>query len=495
MTRLSLLPQPEMTEEHSEPLDAVLGLELLEGDETGYGDLLLSTVSALKDVESGLVAAERGVVGAILRNNDSYDLACMHVSEADFSDPISAALFVALSEIIERRIEGVLIADPITVSMHRSVQRLVALRDLQHLSSAATEDEATLAAYLAIVRNASAERSLGQAVSMAGGLLEQDGDIDSKAEAIQTLVAGAVSSRAQSTTSIGAAAIKAMTEMAQAAQSGTTMMGVPTGYEDLDMLTAGLHGGQLIVLGARPGMGKTALALCIGIYAAAHGYHCLMASMEMKAAELAKRAIALVSGVDSHALRTAALTAEQWDRAAMATEYLDTLPFEIKDVAGLKLSMLAAEARKLHRAGRLNLLIVDYLQIMTPSSNAKIREQQISEISRGLKELAMELEVPVIALSQLNRKLEERADRRPMMSDLRESGSLEQDADVIVFVHREDMVKKIGVGTCVAEIIVAKQRNGATGDVILGYEGETTRFHPANDPHFLRIDFPVRQAA
>jgi len=435
---------------------------------------------------SGVVAAQRAIVGALLADNSLFDEVIDAVSASDFTDGASQAAFMAVSDILEGRIEGVAQADAVAVSMQRGVRAAIGLTDLTALAAAPTLPTQVLKGYLSLVREHGAERTLAERVIKAADLAREEGDAEAKSQAIQELFAETSSFKANEVISIGDAAVAALTEMANAAASGRPALGVTTGFEELDLMTAGLHGGQLIILGARPSMGKTALALCMGLAAAASGTHVLVASMEMKSAELSKRAISLVSGVPGTAIRVAALTETQWDHAVIGAEYLAQIPLNILDIPGMKLANLAAKARKLKRAGRLGLILVDYIQIMTPSGKSAQREQQISEISRGLKLLAMELDVPVVALSQLSRAIESRADRRPMLSDLRESGSLEQDADIVIFLHREDMVKKIGAGTGLAEVIVAKQRSGPVGDLPLAFEEATTRFHDADKPHMLR---------
>ncbi len=200
--------------------------------------------------------------------------------------------------------------------------------------------------------------------------------------------------------------------------------------------------------------------------------------MEMKAKELSKRALAIVSEVDSHALRIGALSESDWEAVVSAAEYLKTLPFDVVDLPSVNLSALTNLCRRLHREGKLKLLIVDYLQIMeTSGSKNSTREQEVAALSRGLKKLAMALGIPVIALSQLNRSVETRITRRPQMSDLRESGAIEQDADVIMFIHREAAADGASMLEGTAEVIVEKQREGPTGVVTLGYAKNNTRFY------------------
>ncbi len=265
------------------------------------------------------------------------------------------------------------------------------------------------------------------------------------------------------------------------ADNPNDVTGVPTGFYDLDRMTAGFQAGDLIVLAARPSMGKTALAINIAEHVALNeGLPVAVFSMEMGAAQLAVRIVGSIGRIDQTHLRTGKLTDEEWPRLTEAIEKLRTISLHIDESAGLTSSELRANARRLSRqCGKLGLIVVDYLQLMSGSnsSEGENRATELGEISRGLKMLAKELQCPVMALSQLNRSVESRPDKRPMMSDLRESGAIEQDADIIMFIYRDeyytkDACKEPGV----AEIIIAKQRNGPTGVVKLAFLKPITKF-------------------
>jgi replicative DNA helicase len=264
------------------------------------------------------------------------------------------------------------------------------------------------------------------------------------------------------------------------ADNPNDVTGVPTGFYDLDRMTAGFQAGDMIVLAARPSMGKTALAINIAEHVALNeGLPVAVFSMEMGAAQLAVRIVGSIGRIDQGHLRTGKLTDEEWPRLTEAIEKLRTISLHIDESAGLTSSELRANARRLSRqCGKLGLIVVDYLQLMSGSgSDGENRATELGEISRGLKMLARELQCPVIALSQLNRSVEQRPDKRPMMSDLRESGAIEQDADIIMFIYRDeyytkDACKEPGV----AEVIIAKQRNGPTGVVKLAFLKSITKF-------------------
>ena len=254
--------------------------------------------------------------------------------------------------------------------------------------------------------------------------------------------------------------------------------GVPTGFTDLDRLTSGFHGGDLVIVAGRPSMGKTSLAMNIAEHVAIeHGLPVAVFSMEMGAVQLAMRMLGSVGMLDQHRMRTGKLLADDWPRVTHAVQRMQDAQLYIDETPALSSVEVRARARRLARqCGRLGLIVIDYLQLMGASSSGENRATEISEISRSLKALAKELECPVIALSQLNRSLEQRPNKRPVMSDLRESGAIEQDADLILFIYRDEVYNPDSPDKGTAEIIVAKQRNGPIGTVRLTFQGSSTRF-------------------
>ena len=275
--------------------------------------------------------------------------------------------------------------------------------------------------------------------------------------------------------------VNLMDKVTELAANPTDVTGVPTGFIDLDRMTSGLQAGDLVILAARPSMGKTALAVNIAEHVALNeGMPVALFSMEMGAAQLAIRIVGSVGRIDQSRLRTGKLQQDEWGRFTDVLERLKEVPLHIDESSGLTSSELRANARRLaRREGKLGLIVVDYLQLMSGSSGGsdENRATELGEISRGLKMLAKELQCPVIALSQLNRSVETRPDKRPMMSDLRESGAIEQDADIIMFIYRDDYyTKEASKEPGVAEIIIAKQRNGPTGTVRLSFLKPLTRF-------------------
>jgi replicative DNA helicase len=254
--------------------------------------------------------------------------------------------------------------------------------------------------------------------------------------------------------------------------------GVPTGFIDLDRKTSGLQPGDLVIVAGRPSMGKTAFSVNIGEHVAIEsGLPVAIFSMEMSGPQLAMRMIGSVGRLDQHKLRTGQLAEDDWPRLTYAIQKMNDAQMFIDETPALSSDALRSSARRLARqCGQLGLIIVDYLQLMSPNSAGENRSTEIGEMSRGLKALAKELACPVIALSQLNRSVEQRPNKRPQMSDLRESGSIEQDADLILFIYRDEVYNPDSPDKGIAEIIIAKQRNGPIGEVRLTFTGQHTRF-------------------
>ncbi len=256
-----------------------------------------------------------------------------------------------------------------------------------------------------------------------------------------------------------------------------TLSGVPTGFADLDALTNGLHPGQLVIVAARPAVGKSTLGLDFARSAAVrHGLATVIFSLEMSRSEITMRLLSAEARVSLQSMRTGRLTEEDWDRLARRMGEVAGAPLFIDDSPHLNIMEIRAKARRLKQRHDLRLVVLDYLQLMSSPKRVESRQQEVSEISRSCKLLAKELDVPVVAISQLNRASEQRSDKRPMLSDLRESGSLEQDADVVVLLHREDLYEKESPRAGEADFIVAKHRNGPTDTVVVTFQGHYSRF-------------------
>jgi replicative DNA helicase len=260
-------------------------------------------------------------------------------------------------------------------------------------------------------------------------------------------------------------------------QSDGDITGISTGYTEFDKLTAGLQSGDLVIIAGRPSMGKTTLAVNIAENAAIGSkVPTAIFSMEMPSQQLAFRMISSLGRVDQSHLRTGRFPDEDWSRINTAVQLMSDAPLFIDDTPGLSPTEIRARSRRLQREHGLGLIVVDYLQLMQVPGNKENRATEISEISRSLKGLAKELELPIIALSQLNRSVEQRTDKRPVMSDLRESGAIEQDADVIIFIYREEVYNQDTPRKGIADISIAKQRNGPIGDFPLTFVGRYTKF-------------------
>jgi len=257
---------------------------------------------------------------------------------------------------------------------------------------------------------------------------------------------------------------------------GGDITGLATGFRDLDRRLAGLQPANLVVIAARPSMGKTSLAMNIAQNVAEHDGTVALFTLEMSREEVVQRLLSAMAGVDSHRLRTGQLTPDLWNRVVRETSRLYQMPFFVDDSSDLTVTSIRAKCRRLARKRGLALVIVDYLQLMQGPGSSENRQQEIADISRSLKNLARELRIPVIAVSQLNRALEQRENKRPRLGDLRESGAIEQDADIVMFIYRDDYYNPGSDQPGVAEVNIAKHRSGAVGTIMMNYAAEFTRF-------------------
>jgi replicative DNA helicase len=270
---------------------------------------------------------------------------------------------------------------------------------------------------------------------------------------------------------------EAIDEIEAARGRDGSMTGVPTGFADLDALTNGLHAGQLILIAARPALGKSTVALDFARAAAIkHNQPTVFFSLEMGRSEIAMRLLSAEASVPLHAMRKGTLESRDWTTIASTRGRINDAPLYIDDSPNMTLVEIRAKCRRLKQTVGLKMVIIDYLQLMTSGKKVESRQQEVSEFSRALKLMAKELRVPVVALSQLNRGPEQRADKKPALSDLRESGSLEQDADMVILLHRESAYEKENPRAGEADFIVAKHRNGPTDTITVGFHGHFSRF-------------------
>jgi replicative DNA helicase len=437
-------------------------------------------VDALK-VPPQSIDAEQSVLGGLLLDNQRWDAIADKISAEDFYRREHRLIFNAITGLCG---EGNP-ADVITVSERLESQgELEAAGGLAYLGALAnnTPSAANIVAYAAIVRERSVLRSLVNAANEISELAySPDGrtagellDLAEKRIFDISEMGGRARTGYQPIASILSATVDRIDQLYRTQGSVT---GVATGFTDLDEKTSGLQNSDLIIIAGRPSMGKTTLAMNIAENAAVgHRTPVAVFSLEMPGTQLAMRMMASLGRINSHRVRTGKLDDEDWPRLTSAVSLLSEAPIFIDDTPGITPMELRARARRIKREHGLGLIIVDYLQLMQSTETTENRATEISQITRALKGLAKELDVPLIAMSQLNRSLENRTDKRPVMSDLRESGAIEQDADVILFIYRDEVYNEDSPAKGTAEVIIAKQRNGPIGKVTLTFLGEYTKF-------------------
>ncbi len=430
------------------------------------------------------IEAESSVLGGLLLDNGAWDRVGDLLVDGDFYRYEHKQVYAAIGALVNASRP----ADVITVYEHlQSLGKAEEIGGLGYLNALAqyVPSASNIRRYAEIVRERSILRKLVTASDeIATNAFNTQGravaQILDEAEQKIFNIGEEGSRMKQGFQAMPQLVVDLLDRVQEMADNPNDITGVPTGFYDLDRMTSGLQAGDLVVLAARPSMGKTAFAINIAEHVALNeGLPVAVFSMEMGAAQLAVRVVGSIGRIDQGHLRTGKLTDEEWPRLTDAIERLRTVSLHIDETPGLTPSELRANARRLARkCGKLGLIVVDYLQLMSGSSggDGDNRATELGEISRGLKMLAKELQCPVIALSQLNRGVEQRTDKRPMMSDLRESGAIEQDADIIMFIYRDDYYNKDSKDPGVAEIIIGKQRNGPTGAVRLTFLKPLTRF-------------------
>ncbi len=459
------------------------------------------------------IEAEQALLGALLVNNDVFDRVTSIVNASHFYDPVHGRIF----EVISNRIQKNALASPVTIKAFmeddEGLKELGGPAYLVRLAGAsisifAAKDYAQMIYDLAIRRDLIA---IGQEIAAKAAAVDVDSEpkeqiVDAEQKLYQLGEAGQVDSGFQSFLS----ALKQAVDVANAAylrEGG--MSGISTGLIDMDKKLGGLHPSDLIILAGRPSMGKTSLATNIafniakaykkgirpdGTEGTVQGGVVGFYSLEMSSEQLAARILSEAAEIPSEQIRRGDMSEEEFRRFIEAAKDLERCPLYIDDTPALPISTLAARARRLKRQHGLDVLMVDYLQLVRPASAKDSRVNEVSEITQGLKAIAKELNIPVIALSQLSRQVESRDDKRPQLSDLRESGSIEQDADVVMFVYREEYYKErekpgdhevekmmawqeeMAALHGKAEVIIGKQRHGPIGHIELSFEGQFTRF-------------------
>lgn len=428
------------------------------------------------------VEAEQAVLGGLMLAPETLDLIADHLVEEDFYRRSHRLIFRAITELAARSTPFDVVTLGEWFDANRAGEEIGGSAYLIELVST-TPSAANILAYAQIVREKSVLRSFIEAGTAIANEGFQPGtapirDVLDRAEQRIFQIAEQGDRGRKDHVSLREAMREAFQVLQERYENQGSVTGLPTGFVDLDEITAGLQPTDLIILAARPSQGKTALALNIAEHAAVKTRKAVVIfSMEMSAPQLAFRLISSMGRINAQRLRTGQLDNEDWTRVNSAIRMLAEVKIFIDDKPGLTPVELRGRARRLKRDHDLGLIVVDYLQLMQVPDTSENRATEIAEISRSLKGLAKELKVPVLALSQLNRGLESRADKHPVMSDLRESGGIEQDADVILFIYRDEVYNKSNPDNKgLAEIIIAKQRNGPTGKVDLRFFGEFTKF-------------------
>jgi replicative DNA helicase len=422
--------------------------------------------------------AEKSVLSSILLDDRSLDTVIVELKPEDFYHPAHRALFEAMLALRDAKSP----VDLLTLSDHLNSRKLLDAIGGPVFLAEIADYETTAANVLhhaRIVRDKSVRRAL---IGLATEIVELGFDSAEPAQQLLNVAQGRMFElgqlRSRSSFQIMEKEVhEAINFVEELMERGGGVTGLQTGFSDLDRLTGGLQPGDLVILAARPSMGKTALALNVARNAAVDGgKKVAIFSLEMTTRSLVLRLLAAEARIESSVFRSGYVSTSDYQKLARAADRLGHARIFIDDGSAATVLEMEAKARRLHAEHGLDLVVVDYLQLARGDGSAERREQEISEISRGLKGLAKELRIPVMALSQLNRGPEARSDKRPMLADLRESGAIEQDADLIAFIYRDEVYHKDTDDEGIAEIIVAKQRNGPTDTVRLRFEGRYTLF-------------------
>jgi replicative DNA helicase len=424
------------------------------------------------------VAAEQCVLGGMLMSKDAISDVMEAIRPQDHYRPAHQIIHDAILDLYGRGEP----ADAVTVSDllgKRGELSRVGGGTYLHTLIASVPTAANAGYYARIVR----ERAILRRLVEAGTRIVQlgytgDGDADELVDRAEAEIYGVTERRvAEDYLPLSEIMPGALDEIEAISSHGGVMTGVPTGFADLDSLTNGLHPGQMVVIAARPAIGKSTLALDLARAAAVRGQQAtVIFSLEMSRNEITMRLLSAEARVPLHSMRTGQLGEEDWTRLARRMSEVVDAPLYIDDSPNMSMMEIRAKCRRLKQRNDLRLVIIDYLQLMSSPRRVENRQQEVSEMSRSLKLLAKELDVPVVAISQLNRGPEQRNDKRPLLSDLRESGSIEQDSDVVILLHREDAYERESPRAGEADMIVAKHRNGPTATVTVAFQGHYSRF-------------------
>jgi len=424
--------------------------------------------------------SERVILGAILLDNQLISQAIEHLSKDDFYSPLHRRIFNAMMSLFERseRIDPILIGEELKKDgAIDSIGGIAAITNLTY----GLPHFSDILDYAKIVKSKATVRNL---IKVCNQITSEALAEEEEAEIILDHAEQMIFALADERTRQGFAHVKPIAETVlakvqeYARRETHALTGLATGFRELDQMTSGLQKTDLIIVAARPSMGKTALCLTLAQNAAILEKAVVAVfSLEMSKEQLVMRMLSSEARVDAHRFRTGYLTRDEWGRLAQSIGTLSEAKIFIDDTPGISVMEMRAKTRRLvAEQKKLDLVVVDYMQLMSGSRRTESRQQEVSQISRELKGLAKELDVPVVALSQLSRAPEARNPPKPLMSDLRESGSIEQDADVVAFIYREEYYKQSDENAGIAEILISKQRNGPTGSIKLAFLKEFTRF-------------------
>ena len=452
-------------------------------EDLNYPDSYKDSATEALKIPPHSVEAEQSVLGGLMLDNQSWDKVADQLVESDFYRRDHQLIFRAIADLFEQSLP----VDVVTLAeYHDKRGELDQVGELAYLGTLArnTPSAANIAAYAGIVRERSVLRqliSVGTDISNSAfnpeGLSSED--MLDKAEQLVFEIAEKGANRGGGFVQVKDVLGKVVDRIDTLFENDSPVTGLSTGFTDFDTQTSGLQPADLIIVAGRPSMGKTTFSMNLAEYAAIKSHEPVAVfSMEMPADALAMRMLSSLGQINQQRLRTGKLNDDDWPRLTSAIGLLNEAPMFIDDTPALSPTELRARARRLKREHGLSLIVIDYIQLMQGNGGGRNenRASEISEISRSLKALAKELNVPVIALSQLNRSLEQRPNKRPVMSDLRESGAIEQDADLIVFIYRDEVYNEDSPDKGKAEIIIGKQRNGPIGTVALTFQGKYTRF-------------------
>ncbi len=452
-------------------------------EDQNYPDSYTDSATEALKIPPHSVEAEQSVLGGLMLDNQSWDKVADQLTESDFYRRDHQLIFRAIADLFEQSLP----VDVVTLAeYHDKRGELDQVGELAYIGTLArnTPSAANIAAYAGIVRERSVLRQLiSVGTNISNSAFSPEGlsseEMLDKAEQLVFQIAESGAKRGGGFVQVKEVLGDVVDRIDTLFENDSPVTGLSSGFTDFDTQTSGLQPADLVIVAGRPSMGKTTFSMNLAEHAAIKSNEPVAVfSMEMPADALAMRMLSSLGQINQQRLRTGKLNDDDWPRLTSAIALLNEAPLFIDDTPALSPTELRARARRLKREHGLSLIVIDYIQLMQGSGTGRNenRASEISEISRSLKALAKELNVPVIALSQLNRSLEQRPNKRPVMSDLRESGAIEQDADLIVFIYRDEVYNEDSPDKGKAEIIIGKQRNGPIGTVALTFQGKYTRF-------------------